>query len=65
MEFFKKVTARARNMFPPKSDISEVVDFVKGQKIPGEIIIHFPGNGGITSIEFAEKEKVLDTVQEK
>ena len=65
MDFIKRVTARARNMFPPKSNISEVVSFVKEQKIPGQIIINLPGNGGITSIEFAEKEKPLDIEQEK
>lgn len=57
MDFTKKVTLRTRNQFPPKSDIADVLAFVKEQKIPGELCVSLPGNGGVTSIDFIEREK--------
>lgn len=56
-EFTKKVQLRVINEFTPKSDVAEVLAFVKEQKVPGELIISLPGNGGITTIVFREKEK--------
>lgn len=57
MEFAKKAMLQVRNRFSPKSDIGEVVAFVREQKVPGELRIVFPGNTGITAIEFFEKAK--------
>lgn len=56
-EFQKKVQLRVLNEFAPKSDVAEVLAFVKEQKVPGELIISLPGNGGVTAITFREKEK--------
>ena len=47
-EFQKKVQLRVINEFAPKSDVAEVLAFVKEQKVPGELIISLPGNGGVS-----------------
>jgi hypothetical protein len=57
-EFTKKVQMRVVNEFPPKSDIAEVIGFVKAQRLPGELVISLPGNGGISAITFKEKEEI-------
>ena len=58
-EFRKTAKIRATNQFSSKADVAEVLDFVKEQKVPGELVVSLPGNGGVTSIEFREKEKTL------
>lgn len=57
-EFTKKVQLRVINEFAPKSDVAEVLAFVKSQRVPGELIISLPGNGGVAAMVFREKEKV-------
>ena len=56
LTFQKKQVTRFRNIFPLGSDIVEVVVAVQKAKVPGELRIGFPGNGGVHSIEFLEKE---------
>ena len=57
LTFEKKQVTRFRNIFPPGSDIVEVMIAVQKAKVPGELRIGFPGNGGVHSIEFLEKER--------
>lgn len=64
MNFRKKAFARAVNEFSSKSDVSEVLAFVKEQKVPGELVVSLPGNGGVTAITFREKEQLADLVEE-
>ena len=63
MQFKKRGFARAVNEFPPKADVASVVEFVKEQRVPGELRIVMPGNGGITSVVFYEKEHPVDVAQ--
>ena len=63
MEYERKALLRARDSFSPKADIAEVVQFVRALKIPGELVISFPGNTGIHAITFIEKEKVYGVVE--
>lgn len=60
MDFKKKGFARAVNEFSPKSDVASVVEFVKEQRVPGELRIVLPGNGGVASIAFYEKEHPVE-----
>jgi len=60
VQFKKKGFARAVNEFPPKADVAEVLAFVKAQKCPGELRIILPGNGGVSSIVFLEKEQMIE-----
>lgn len=60
VQFRKKGFARAVNEFPPKADVCEVLDFVKSQRVPGELIVSLPGNGGVTAITFREKEHSIE-----
>lgn len=60
MDFEKKVLLRVRNSFPPKSNIAEVFAAVLEQRIPGELHVVVPGNGGVTAMFFIEKERILD-----
>jgi hypothetical protein len=58
MEFTRKVTLQAHDRFQSKADIAEVVQFVREQRVPGQIVISLPGNGGVTSVEFVGKPQV-------
>ena len=60
MDFQRKVKLQTRDQFPAKSDIAEVMEFVKAQRIPGELVVSVPGNGGVTAIEFRGKEQTRD-----
>ena len=60
MEFVKKATVRALDIFTAKADVAEVLAFVKAQRVPGELVISLPGNGGVSGITFREKEQVHD-----
>jgi hypothetical protein len=60
VDFKKKGFARAVNEFAPKTDVGDALEFVKSQKVPGEFIISLPGNGGIASIIFREKEHPVE-----
>jgi predicted ATPase len=53
--FDRKVTVQVHDTFAPKSDIAEVLRFVLEQRVPGEIRISIPGNGGVASIVFDGK----------
>ena len=63
MDFKKKGFARAVNEFPSKADVAEVLTFVKGQRVPGELVVSLPGNGGVAAIVFREKEHLIDAVE--
>jgi hypothetical protein len=60
MNFTKKGFARVVNEFAPKSDVAEVLEFVRIQRVPGELIVSLPGNGGIAAITFREKERAIE-----
>jgi hypothetical protein len=64
MEYERKALLRARDTFSPKADIAEVDKFCRELKIPGELKISYPGNGGRSSVTFIEKEQVYDTTPE-
>jgi hypothetical protein len=55
--FEKKQVTRFRNIFPARSAIDEVLRVVLAAKIPGELRVGIPGNGGVNYVEFLEKEK--------
>jgi hypothetical protein len=57
MDFERKWRTAVVNTFPPTSNIAAVVKFVREQNIPGKIEITLPGNGGVTSITFTQKDK--------
>jgi hypothetical protein len=59
MEFEKIHTSQIKNRFEPTASLTSVLKLVKDQKVPGQLIVTLPGNGGVTSIEFVEKAKVF------
>lgn len=61
IEFRSTTKLRATNEFSSKSDVAEVLAFVREQKVPGELVISLPGNGGISGIVFREKERAFDS----
>lgn len=63
MDFKKKGFVRAVNEFTPKADVAEVLAYAKAQKVPGELVVSLPGNGGVTSIVFREKEHPIDVTE--
>lgn len=60
MNFKKKGFARAVNEFSSRSDVSEVLEFVREQHVPGELVVSLPGNGGVAAIVFREKEHPVE-----
>jgi hypothetical protein len=63
MVFKKRGFARAVNEFSSRSDVAEVLAFVKEARVPGELVISLPGNGGVAAIVFREKEQPVDVEQ--
>jgi len=57
LTFEKKQVTRFRNIFPAQAAIAEVMKVVLDAKLPGELRVGIPGNGGVNFIEFVEKEK--------
>lgn len=62
MIFRKKGFVRAVNEFSSRANVADVLAFVKEQKVPGELVVSLPGNGGVTAITFREKEQVAEVV---
>lgn len=55
MEFVRKVTVQAQDSFPAKADLAEVDALVREQKVPGELVVSYPGNGGRSAVVFKGK----------
>ena len=55
--FERKRVSRFRNIFPAQAAIAEVLRVVLDARMPGELRVGIPGNGGVNFIEFVEKEK--------
>lgn len=60
IDFEKKALVQARNTYAPNVNLELVKRDILEQKVPGELRVNFPGNGGVTSIVFMEKQRVLD-----
>lgn len=58
MEFERKVTVQVQDSFPAKSDLAEVDALVREQRVPGELVVSYPGNGGRSAIVFRGKPQV-------
>lgn len=65
IKFKKKGFARAVNEFSSKENVADVLTFVKEQKVPGELVVSLPGNGGVAAITFREKEHVIEVESEE
>ena len=57
LSFRRSLKMRAIDEFPSKSDVAEVLAFVREQKVPGELVVSLPGNGGVSGIVFRSKEE--------
>ena len=57
LNFERRVTVQANDTFTSK-DIAEIDAFIREQKVPGELVISYPGNGGRTSIVFKSRPQV-------
>lgn len=57
-DFDRKVTVQAHDYFESRIDIAKVDAFIRSQRVPGELTISYPGNGGRTSVVFKGKAKV-------
>jgi hypothetical protein len=54
-DFERKVQVQVQDNFPAKSDLVEVDEDIREQKVPGELIISYPGNGGRSAVVFKGK----------
>lgn len=54
-DFERKVQVQVQDNFPAKSDLVEVDADIREQKVPGELIISYPGNGGRSAVVFKGK----------
>ena len=57
LEFRSSTKLKATHEFSSKVDMEELVNFIRGEKCAGELVVSFPGNGGISGIIFREKER--------
>ncbi len=55
MEFTRKVTVQVNDQFSSPYDFQSIVDEIKSQRVPGELLISFPGNGGVSGVVFRGK----------
>jgi len=60
MDFERKATVQAHDSFDPKVDVAELDKFIREQKVPGELVIVYPGNSGRTSVIFNNKKRVFN-----
>jgi hypothetical protein len=51
-DFTRKSVIQAHDTFSSKADLSELDAEIRSQKVPGELVISYPGNGGRTSVVF-------------
>lgn len=58
MEFDRKVAVQAIDSFSQGADLSEIDAMIREQKVPGKLVVSYPGNGGRTSAIFETKPKV-------
>ena len=59
MNFERKATVQAHDSFPSKVDVAELDKFIREQKVPGELVIVYPGNGGRSSVIFNGPKRVF------
>lgn len=64
LTFERKRVTRFRNIFPARAAIAEVLRVILEAKLPGELRVGIPGNGGVNFIEFVEKEKTETVLYE-
>jgi hypothetical protein len=55
MEFERKVQLQVQDSFPAKSDLAEVDSVIREQRVPGEMVVSYPGNGGRSAVVFKGK----------
>ena len=55
MDFDRKVTVQVQDSFPAKSDLAEVDSVIREQRVPGEMVVSYPGNGGRSAVVFKGK----------
>ena len=51
-DFNRRSVLQAHDTFSPKEDLTTLDEFIRSQKVPGELTISYPGNGGRTSVVF-------------
>jgi hypothetical protein len=57
-QFDYKLEAKAVSKFSPKEDISALVDYLRREGWRGKLTIHFPGNKGVSAVEFEEVRRM-------
>lgn len=55
-DFSRTVKLRVNDVYSSSADLLEILAFVRSQKVPGELVISLPGNGGVSGIVFRGKE---------
>lgn len=56
--FEHRLEARAISKFSPKEDISTLIEFFRREGWRGKLTIDFPGNSGISAVQFEEVRKM-------
>ena len=55
LDFERKVTVQAHDTFVPCVNLTELSAMIRDQKVPGQLVISYPGNGGVDSVVFHGK----------
>lgn len=57
-DFNRRSVIQAHDTFSPRDDLAAVDAFIRAQRVPGELVVSYPGNGGRTSVVFRGKPTV-------
>lgn len=57
-DFTRKSIIQAHDTFPSKTDLAALDAEIRAQKVPGELVVSYPGNGGRTSVVFKGRPQV-------
>lgn len=57
-KFDYRLEGRAISRFQPKEDVSTLIEFFRREGWRGKMTVDFPGNGGISCIQFEEIKKM-------
>ena len=58
MQFTRKAVVQAQDTFLPKVNLAEIDAELREQRVPGELVVSYPGNGGRSSVIFKSKPQV-------
>jgi hypothetical protein len=54
-EFSRKVQVQVQDIFATKADLEEVDSYIRSQRVVGDLVVSYAGNGGRSAVVFKGK----------